>query len=98
LSDFEKAKRDGIERYAEALNEKIKILEFLIENYNDGKSKGFYCLAVNLLEPDALRDVMQRIREEIGISDAPMKEKIGQIRSSLESSAAEAGLELKLRK
>jgi hypothetical protein len=98
LSDFEKAKRDGIERYAEALDEKIEILESLIGNYNDGKSKGFYCLAVNLLELDTLRDVMQKIREEIGISDAPMKEKIGQIRSLLESSASEAGLELKLRK
>ena len=92
LSDFEKAKRDGIERYAGVLNEKIEILEFLIDNYNDGKSKGFYCLAVNLLEPDALRDVMQKIREEIGLVDAPMKEKAGQIRSLLEASAVEAGV------
>jgi hypothetical protein len=98
LSDFEKAKRDGIERYAEMLNEKIETLEFLIENYNEGKSKGFYCLAVNLLERDALRDVMKKIREEVGASGMPMKEKIGQIRSWLEASAAEAGLELKLRK
>jgi uncharacterized phage infection (PIP) family protein YhgE len=98
LSDFERAKRDGIERYAEALNEKIGILESLIENYNDGKSKGFYCLAVNLLELDTLKDVMQKVREEIGVSETPMKEKIGQIRSLLEAAAAEAGLELKLRK
>ena len=98
LSDFEKAKRDGVERYTAALDEKVKILEDLIENYNDGRSKNFYCIAVNLLELDPLRDVMKKIREEISRSDAPMKEKVGKIRSLLEARAADAGLELKLRK
>jgi hypothetical protein len=98
LSDFEKAKRDGIEQYAAMLNEKIEILEYLINNYNDGRSKNFYCVAVNLMEPDLLRDVMKKIREEIGISDAPAKDKIREIRTLLEARAADAGLELKLRK
>lgn len=35
------------------LEEKIEILEFLIENYNDGRSKNIYCIAVNLLELNA---------------------------------------------
>lgn len=98
LSDFEKAKKDGVEQYVSALNEKIEILEFLIGNHNDGRSKNFYCVAVNLLELDDLRDIMKRIREQIDVSDVPMKEKICRIRALFETQAEMTGLELKLRK
>lgn len=98
LSDLEKVKQDGIESYAAMLNEKIEILDLLINNYNDGRSKNFYCIAVNLLELDPLRDVMRTIREEIGISEKSTQEKVREIRTLLEARAAEAGLELKLRK
>lgn len=98
LSDFEKAKQEGIERYAAVLNEKIEILEYLIKNYNDGRSKNFYCIAVNLLDLDPLREVLKSIREESNAANRPVKEITGEIRALLENRAAEAGLELKLRK
>lgn len=53
---------------------------------------------MNLLELDPLRDVMGKIREDIDKSDKPVKEKAGEIRTLLEARAAEAGLEMKLRK
>ncbi|MBN1499605.1 MAG: DUF3795 domain-containing protein [Spirochaetes bacterium] len=49
LSDFKKAEKSGIEKYRKELDEKVLILERLISDYNDGRKKGFYCLAVNLL-------------------------------------------------
>ena len=53
LHDAKKAKKIGIEAYKAELDEKIGLLKILLENYDDGRRKSFYCLAVNLLElPD----------------------------------------------
>lgn len=98
LSDFEKVRRDGIDQYMSVLNDKNKILESLIKNYNDGRSKNFYCIAVNLLELDALKGIMREIEEEISGKNISLKEKLGQIKVLLEKEAAKAGIGLKLRK
>ena len=98
ISDFEKAERDGINQYIAVLTEKIEILEFLVSNYNDGRSKNFYCIAVNLLELDALKEIMKEITCDISRRDIPLKEKLEQIKALFETQAANAGLELKLRK
>ena len=39
ISDFEKAEREGIETYASELAEKVRIVERLIAEYNDGRKK-----------------------------------------------------------
>ncbi|MCG1024493.1 DUF3795 domain-containing protein [Dehalobacter sp.] len=60
LQDQAKAKMD-LQNYLEELTEKHKILGELIANYNDGKLKGFYCLAVNLLPLSVLNNIMDEI-------------------------------------
>lgn len=98
IADLEKVQKNGIEGYAAMLEEKIEILGFLIENYNDGRSKNFYCIAVNLFGLDKLREIVKKITEEISEMDIPLNGKIEQIKTLLEFEAAEAGFELKLRK
>jgi len=49
LKDFKKVKKIGIETYQSELDEKIKILKYLLVNYNDGRRKSFFCIAINLL-------------------------------------------------
>lgn len=108
VEDFRKARTDGIEKYKEVLNEKIGILEFLINNYNDGKRKNFYCNAVNLLELEDLRALVAELEAPAGSSsnDATVdqgslsakKESAERAVSLIEAKAAEAGVDLKLRK
>ena len=38
----------------------------LLENYNDGRKKTFYCQAVNLLTLQDIRDVMKVLAAEAG--------------------------------
>ena len=45
LSDLEKAKTIGMDAYARELNEKTAILETLLDNYDDGRRKNFFCIA-----------------------------------------------------
>lgn len=52
--DFEKLKKIGVKAYQMEQSEKAAILNELLENYNDGRKKTLFCLAVNLLELDDL--------------------------------------------
>ncbi|HOQ09753.1 MAG TPA: hypothetical protein PLG09_06470 [Syntrophomonadaceae bacterium] len=44
--DFEKVKTIGLEAYQRELEEKIDILHYILDNYNDGRRKSFFCTAV----------------------------------------------------
>ena len=48
-ADLEKAMSIGIEQYNLEQQEKTQILSYLLSNYNDGRRKSFFCVAVNLL-------------------------------------------------
>lgn len=94
--DFEKLKKIGVKAYREEQREKATILNELLENYNDGRKKTIFCLAVNLLELDDLRKVMEQIREEgTGFS---VKEKAVQITRLFQEISDQKGICLKLRK
>ena len=97
LSDFDKAKSGGAEKYTTELTEKIDILDFLINTYNDGRRKAFYCNAVNLLPLADLREIMDIIKERIAGYDIPLKEKIEEIVRLMEERAASHNIQLKLR-
>jgi hypothetical protein len=98
LADFEKAEKSGIEKYIKELNEKVEILEYLIKNYNDGRKKNYYCIAVNLTSLQDLKKIVNKIKTEIHIQDVELKEKISLVVGLFEESAAKNKIELKLRK
>jgi len=97
LRDIEKARQIGIAAYEDELNLKMKILEELLENYDDGRRKGLFCIAVNLLELEDVKFVMKQIKEET-TSLADLKEKAKVAARLLEAKAAEKDIVLKLRK
>ncbi|MCL2827377.1 MAG: DUF3795 domain-containing protein [Oscillospiraceae bacterium] len=95
--DMEKAKRIGMDAYATELNEKISLLEMLLEQYDDGRKKSFFCLAVNLLDIDEIKAVMEQAIDEIG-PEATQKEKAATMARLFEAAAAKRDISLKLRK
>lgn len=98
LSDFELVRTRGVDTYMEELNEKAGVLQFLLDHYNDGRRKSFYCLAANLLSPDDLRGVKKYIDCELDRPGLGPKDKIERIFSALEDRAKSRGITLKLRK
>lgn len=98
ITDFAKAKTDGVEQYMTELQEKIAILEFLLSTCNDGRRKAFYCNAVNLLTLPDLREIMTEIKEKIASRGIPQKEQIEEIVRLFEARAASLNISLKLRK
>lgn len=97
LRDNEKAKRIGMEAYRSELDEKISVLEKLLVNYDDGRRKSFFCVAVNLLEMADITDIMARIESETRTDDS-VKEKATTAVRLLQDAADRQGISLKLRK
>lgn len=97
-ADLKKAKQIGIENYNCEQKEKIEILHDLLSDYNDGRKKSFYCTAVNLLELEDLREVLQQIRQYQESFSVPKKEVISYAAALLQKKAEKRKVELKLRK
>lgn len=98
FEDFEKAKTYGFVAYEAELNEKVTILNTLLHEYNDGRRKNFYCIAMNLLPLFEIKGIMKKIDEEIARQDSEQKEKVKQIVALFKAKAKEQNLELILRK
>ncbi len=94
-------KEYGIEKFGEEQRKRINLLETLLKDFDDDRSKSFYCIATTLLSTDDLKasinETEKRIRaDNIALNDFKAKSKI--LKKFLNNFAAEKGIELKLRK
>lgn len=96
-SDLERAQKIGIAAYNLEQQQKVQILDALLSNYNDGRRKTFFCVAVNLLELSELRKAMEKI-ENSDLSELSMKEKSVHVVGILQNIAQRRNVELKLHK
>lgn len=96
LRDLERARREGVEAYRAEQRERCELLGTLLERYNDGRRKTLFSLAANLLEPEDLREILERLAEEA--SDLPIGERAGRAAALCKEAAARRGVDLRLRK
>lgn len=96
-TDMQKALNCGIDCYKSELDEKIKFLEYLLSNFNDGKSKNFYCIAINLLNLDDLKEIKEYIDKNLNENLILQKEKIKIIETLFNEKAKSKNIDLKLR-
>ncbi|HNX13360.1 MAG TPA: DUF3795 domain-containing protein [Oscillospiraceae bacterium] len=96
MKNFEKIKEIGFEAYRVELNRKVTLLNKLLNHFDDGKRKSYYCLAVNLMELEDIELVIQQFTAH-GQSDTP-KEKAAAAVGLFEKIASKRGVTLKLRK
>jgi len=103
---MEEAKRLGLESYLTNLSRKSEILDTLLENWDNGRLKSFFCLAVNLLPLKDLEDTMSKLnqtKEKLESESNLAPKDIETISSKLAKDAltqiaAAQGIELKLRR
>ncbi|MCR4903803.1 MAG: DUF3795 domain-containing protein [Butyrivibrio sp.] len=94
--DLAKAKEIGIEAYLEEQHKKKKILNHLLEDYDDGSKDVFFCLAVNMMEVDDLSTIIQDADQKT--TDFPIIEKTHYIEKQLRDCAERKNIPLVLRK
>ena len=98
-ADLEKAKESGIEAYNAEQIEKAAILNILLSEYNAGRQKTMFCVAVNLLDMQELREVIKEIKKKKDDMETwTLKEKSAFVVGLLQEAAAKKNIDLKLRK
>ena len=86
----------GIETYRAELDEKVKRLEHLLLEYNDGRRKSFFCTAVNVLDLADVRAVMEQIAAEASPEAMGLKERAAKAAALFQAMADRRGVSLKL--
>lgn len=61
--DMQKAKEIGMDAYHAEQREKMRILNHLLEKYDDGSKDTFFCLAVNRIEVEELQKILAHLDE-----------------------------------
>jgi len=76
----------GLDRFLEQQTKRIGLLQTMLEDFDDGKSKSFYCVAAALLPVTALEDSLHRVQRQIKedkVKSADVKTKAGILRGLL---------------
>lgn len=98
ISDIEKFRHIGRSAYIDEQVEKRRILDYLLSNFNDGRKKTLFCVAVNLLEVVELQEVVRQIETDRDFYGMGIKEKSSLAAKRLQDMAARRNISLKLRK
>lgn len=97
FKDMNKARALGIDTYKAELDEKISLLENLLADYDDGRRKGFLCLAVNLLALADVKKVAEQLELEVR-PEQPVQARAATAACLFQAMAEQRGIVLKLRK
>jgi hypothetical protein len=101
LSNLRLIKEEGIAKFFSQQKKRIKLLEDMLEQFNEGRSKSFYCIATALLPVHdlemALIESIEKIKhEKIATNNLKSKSKI--LRKNLSRRAQNQSIELKLKR
>ncbi|MFX0011243.1 MAG: DUF3795 domain-containing protein [Candidatus Hermodarchaeota archaeon] len=101
LQNLDDIKQNGIRQFLEQQTSRIDILQSLLNSFNEGRSKNFFCIATTLLPIDSLTNAIEQAKrkieeEEINPEDLKSKSKI--LKEFLNQYAKNQNIELKLRK
>jgi len=94
-------RKHGIEKFVEEQRKRIRLLEAMLKEFDDGRSKSFYCIASTLLPIVDLETSLNKAKEKIRSDEIKKDDIIGRtktLKSFLEDFAARERIDLKLRK
>jgi hypothetical protein len=91
----------GVDNFMKQQNRRIGMLETMLQHFDDGRSRSFYCIAATLLPIEDLEASLAKARKEVvasKIKPDDIKSKAKILRGFLNVCAAGGRIELKLRK
>ena len=94
-------RKEGLGRFVEQQKKRIVLLEKMLKNFDNARSKSFYCIAATLLPIEDLETSLHKTKQKmkadkIGSNDNIIKSKV--LRENLSEIAAKNKVKLKLRK
>jgi hypothetical protein len=94
-------KEFGIETFLDEQEDRRSLLVGMLDEYNDGRSKSFFCVATTLLPIETLKASMEDAKRraiEDSIEEEDKKGKAMILKSSLNEAAMKKNVDLELRK
>ncbi len=101
LSNVRFIKRKGIREFIKNQEKRIDLLGTMIKDYDDGRSRSFFCRTAALLDPKVLKDSLNRARREIESGDSAAHDTAGRakvLRRILKAAALSEEIDLKGKK
>lgn len=98
IKDMEKAEKMGIGQYHLEIVQKSDILKYLLANYNDGRRKSFFGIAVNLLELQDMINILEGINFHTTSNNLTIKEKACVVVTAFQEVAKQKNIILKFNK
>ena len=89
-------KENGIEAFIEQQRKRIGLLETMIANFDDGRSRSFFCRAAALLDVTGLENSLDEASRRIKATDIKsndIKAKAKILKESINEIAAKEGME-----
>ena len=89
-----------LREFMEQQKQRIGLLQTMLDDFDDGKSKSFYCTATALLPMTALEESVRRAQGQIRkdkVKSGDIKARASVLRALLDDCAAKTGVNLKLR-
>lgn len=94
FTNLEDIKQFGILEFLKVQDTRIAILKELIENFDDGRSKSFYCICCTLLPIDRLVKILESAKTVKNETD--LKDKSRFVKKSIQAISDLLNIELKL--
>ena len=94
-SDVVYIQKEGVERFVRGQVEREALLREMLREFDEGRSKSYYCIAATVMEPDELRSAMEEARK--ASKGLGSKEKAKAMHGALDGIAERRGYRLKMR-
>ncbi len=101
LSNLRFIREKGIREFIRRQEKRVGLLETMIEGYDDGRSRSFFCRAAALLDPKVLKGSLDKAKKAMGAGDgrtSDTADKAKVLRGILTEAALCEGIELKGKK
>jgi hypothetical protein len=100
-SNIKLIQQEGLEEFLQQQERRITLLDRMLRDFNDGRSRSPFCVAATLLPIDALEQILSGMDGEIASDnfDPSNKKALAkELKRRLNDFAAENGIDLKLRR
>jgi hypothetical protein len=94
--DIQFIQKNGIREFEKTQKNRENLLKEMLKEFNEGRSKSYYCIAATVLEIEELKEVLQQITKKTNGLDIKEKSKV--LHTILDDIAQTKNYCLKLRK
>jgi len=94
--DISFIQENGVEKFEESQKIREQLLDEMLKEFNEGRSKSYYCIAATVVDIDELERALAQARKQA--NELGPKEKANVMHSILDKIANERNYNLKLRK